>query len=125
MKPDKNDFLVYNNDDPALKESMNKNIKSSRASFSLSESVKKEAEQGAYLDNYDLVFFYKQNEEKILDTQRLLIKGMHNVYNSMASVITAKLLGADKKVIQNTLENFKGVEHRLEFVREINGIEFL
>jgi UDP-N-acetylmuramoylalanine--D-glutamate ligase len=49
---------------------------------------------------------------------------MHNVYNSMASVISAKLLGIDKEVIQKTLENFKGVEHRLEFVREINGIKF-
>lgn len=121
---DKNDFLIYNNDDTVLKESMKKDIESTAVPFSRSDSVKKEAEQGAYLDNYDLVFFHHHIEEKIMDTQQLIIKGMHNVYNSMASVISAKLLGVDKKVIQNTLQNFRGVEHRLEFVRAINGIKF-
>jgi UDP-N-acetylmuramoylalanine--D-glutamate ligase len=121
---DNNDYLVYNNDDPVIKRSMKKDINSSLAPFSLSKNVKNEAEQGAYLDNYDLLYFYYQGEERIVDTQKLTIKGMHNVYNSMASVISAKLLGIDKEVIQKTLENFKGVEHRLEFVREINGIKF-
>lgn len=121
---DNNDFLIYNNDDSVLKSSIKKDIKSSMASFSSTKSVKNEAEKGAYLDNYNLIFFYYQGEELIINTQRLIIKGMHNVYNSMASVISAKLLGVDKNVIQNTLENFKGVEHRLEFVRAINGIKF-
>jgi len=86
--------------------------------------VKNEAERGAYLDNYNLIYFYYEGEENIIDTQKLIIKGQHNVYNSMASVITAKILGIEKSVIQKTLENFKGVEHRLEYVRELNGIKY-
>ena len=121
---DGNDYFVYNFDDDVIKKSIRHNIKSSHAAFSLSKGVKKEVETGAYLDNYNLIYYYYQGEENIIDTQKLIIKGQHNVYNSMASVISARILGIEKKVIQKTLENFKGVEHRLEFVREINGIKY-
>jgi len=121
---DKEDYLVYNFDDLVIKKSLKHNIESSLAAFSLQNGVKKEVEKGAYLDNYELLYFYCQSEENIIDTQNLIIKGQHNVYNSMASVITAKLLGIEKSVIQKTLENFKGVEHRLEYVRELNGIKY-
>lgn len=121
---DAGDYFVYNYDDVVIKNSMKHNIKSSLAAFSLQDTVKNEAERGAYLDNYDLLYFYYQGEENIIDTQKLIIKGQHNVYNSMASVITAKLLGIEKSVIQKTLENFKGVEHRLEYIRELNGIKY-
>lgn len=118
------DHLVYNFDDKVIKNSLKHNRKSKSSAFSLSRDVKKELESGAYLDNYNLIYFYYHGEESIIDTQKLIIKGQHNVYNSMASVISAKILGIEKSVIQKTLENFKGVEHRLEFVREINGIKF-
>jgi UDP-N-acetylmuramoylalanine--D-glutamate ligase len=118
------DYFIYNFDDMVIKKSLKLDIKSTPSAFSLNNGVKKEVESGAYIDNYDIIYFYSQGEEKIIDTQKLIIKGQHNIYNSMASVITAKVLGVEKKVIQKTLENFKGVEHRLEFVREINGIKF-
>jgi UDP-N-acetylmuramoylalanine--D-glutamate ligase len=121
---DSGDYFVYNFDDVVIKKSLKHNVKSSLAAFSLKKDVKNDVERGAYLDNYDLLYFYYQGEENVIDTQKLIIKGQHNVYNSMASVITAKLLGIEKSVIQKTLVNFKGVEHRLEFVRDLNGIKF-
>jgi len=121
---EKEDHFIYNFDDNVIKDTMSNDIKSNVSAFSLTDEVKKEVESGAYIDNYHLLYFYYRGEEIIIDTQNLIIKGKHNVYNSMASVISAKLLGIDKAVMQKTLQNFKGVEHRLEFVREINGIKF-
>ncbi len=63
-------------------------------------------------------------EENIIDTQKLIIKGEHNIYNAMASVISAKIFGIEKEYIKKTLENFKGVEHRLEYVRELSGVKY-
>ncbi|MFI5211965.1 MAG: Mur ligase family protein, partial [Ignavibacteria bacterium] len=63
-------------------------------------------------------------EENIIDTQKLIIKGQHNVYNTMASVISARIFGIEKEYIKKTVENFRGVEHRLEFIRELKGVKF-
>lgn len=63
---------------------------------------------------------YYDNEE-VVDTKNFLVSGMHNVENAMAAIIATKTLGVDNETIQNVLYNFKGVEHRLEFVDNING----
>lgn len=55
----------------------------------------------------------------------MLIKGEHNIQNAMAVIIAAKISGFQNEKILNALRTFKGVEHRLEFVREIDGIKFI
>ncbi|MBP8976247.1 MAG: UDP-N-acetylmuramoyl-L-alanine--D-glutamate ligase, partial [Bacteroidetes bacterium] len=52
------------------------------------------------------------------------IKGMHNVYNAMVSTLACQFVGVDVETIRSTLVSFKGVEHRLEFVREVNGVKY-
>jgi UDP-N-acetylmuramoylalanine--D-glutamate ligase len=76
------------------------------------------------LENDNIYIGYKGNLENVLSTQDLIIKGMHNVYNSMAAILTAKLFNISNESIRSTLYIFKGVEHRLEFVREFKGIKF-
>ncbi len=117
------DYFVFNYDDELVRNS-SKSVNSNRSAFSLSETVKSETKEGAYLNNLDLVYYYYMGEENVIDTQKLIIKGEHNVYNAMASVISAKIFGIEKEYIKKTLENFKGVEHRLEFVRELKGVKY-
>lgn len=118
------DYFVFNYDDELVRKSVNNGINAKQSAFSLYPLVKEKTESGAFVDNFDLIYYYYMGEENVIDTQNLIIKGQHNVYNAMASVISARIFGIEKEYIRKTLENFKGVEHRLEFVRDINGIKF-
>lgn len=66
--------------------------------------------------------FYK--DEKIVDISELKVKGTHNHENIMAAIIVAKILNIDNKILNKALINFKGVEHRNEFVKKVNNREF-
>ncbi len=57
--------------------------------------------------------------------QDLVLRGKHNAYNSMAAGITASLLGVRKETIRQSLQDFKSLEHRLEFVSTIRGVDFI
>ena len=116
------DYFVFNYDDELVRRSAN-SVNASKSAFSLNVSVKQETGTGAYVNNMDLIYYYYMGEENVIDTQKLIIKGEHNVYNAMASVISAKIFGIEKEYIKKTLENFKGVEHRLEYVRELDGVK--
>jgi UDP-N-acetylmuramoylalanine--D-glutamate ligase len=118
------DYFVFNYDDELVRKSVKDNVNAKKSAFSLNGFVKKDIETGAYVDNFDLIYYYYMGEENIIDTQKLIIKGEHNVYNAMASVISAKIFGIERECIKKSLENFKGVEHRLEYIRDINGIKF-
>lgn len=70
----------------------------------------------------DEKIYYK--DEKIISINDIKLKGNHNLENIMAMIIVAKTLHVETEVIKNVLKDFKGVEHRLEFVREIDGRSF-
>jgi len=57
--------------------------------------------------------------------EQLALQGKHNVYNSMAASLTARIVDVRKEIIRESLEDFQNIEHRLEFVATINGIEFI
>ena len=117
------DYFVFNYDDELVRRSA-VNVHSHRSAFSLTGAVKDETKEGTYLNNIDLIYYYYMGEENIIDTKKLIIKDEHNVYNAMASVISAKIFGIEKEFIKKTIENFKGVEHRLEYVRELDGVKY-
>jgi len=59
-----------------------------------------------------------------IDTSTLKLKGEHNYENIMASILIAKTLSIPSDIVKRVIENFKGVEHRIEYVKEINGVSF-
>ena len=61
----------------------------------------------------------------IMTLEELALKGMHNAYNTMAAGIAARLLDIRKEFIRNSLADFQGIEHRLEFVATIRGVDFV
>lgn len=64
------------------------------------------------------------NNEKIIDLSDIRVKGVHNYENIMCAIIATKELGISNETIKEVLNKFSGVEHRIEFVRRINGREF-
>jgi UDP-N-acetylmuramoylalanine--D-glutamate ligase len=87
-------------------------------------SVKKELDEGLFLRNRDLVC-RANGKEKILTTRdEIFVRGLHNVENVLAGLAVGLACGASPDAMRETIKNFKGVEHRIEFVDEIDGVKF-
>jgi UDP-N-acetylmuramoylalanine--D-glutamate ligase len=117
----KSDFLIYWADDPVIqKELAKKEYKMTLLPFS--DIVKEN--MTAYIENNELIVDY-QNKTKLMTIHELALKGRHNTYNSMAAAIAGKVLNIRKDVIRESLADFQGVEHRLEPVFKVSGINFI
>ena len=73
--------------------------------------------------------YYKDNniyyrDELVMNRNFLFLKGNHNVQNAMDAILVSKLFNVSNDVIINVLKNFRGVEHRLEYVDEVNGVKY-
>ncbi len=85
---------------------------------------KTEVEQGAFLKEDKMVVRYKENECEMF-IRELALGGKHNVYNSMAAAIAAKVMDIDNKTIRDSLATFQSVEHRLEKVLSVGGVLYI
>ena len=112
------DLAVLNRDDPIVMRSGEK-AKAKKILFSMRERL----EEGAFSDGRTISLRFEwKGEEYSLDKTPL--KGIHNVENMMAALTAARIFGCSKRAVQNVLDRFQGLEHRLEFVREIGGVRF-
>jgi len=111
------DVAVLNRDDPLVWE-MRRRIAARVVSFGFSE-----AREGVFATADEIIWRDASKEEKF-PLRRVKIQGVHNVENMMAAIAVAKTAGIPREAIQKTLEEFSGLEHRLEFVREINGVRY-
>jgi UDP-N-acetylmuramoylalanine--D-glutamate ligase len=87
-------------------------------------SIEKQVTPGAYLDNDNIVINTPQ-AHFTMSINDLALQGKHNIYNSMASGIVAKVLELRSETLRDSLATFKNIEHRLEFVGKISGISFI
>ncbi len=114
------DWFIYNYDDPIIREELSKRkLSMNLAPFSLKEEIK----VGAYAVNNQLIINIK--DQLTMSIHELALKGKHNTQNSLAAGIAARLVEIRKSVVRESLEDFENVEHRLEFVAKVNGIEFI
>jgi len=88
-------------------------------------SIVKEVETGAYLKAETIHILTEPNKELTMSISDLALQGKHNIYNSMASGIVAKVLELRNDTIRESMGNFKNIEHRLEHVAKISGIDFI
>lgn len=79
----------------------------------------------AYLDGDNVVFNTGGSENMVIPRTELALKGLHNIYNSMAAGLSASILNIKKDVIRRALEDFEAVEHRLEYVETIDGVRYV
>ncbi len=117
----KDDVLIYDADDPVIVAYLKQNPVQSRL---LPFSLKEHDEDGAYIKNEELIVTI-DNNKIIMPTNNLALKGNHNVKNAMAASTVAHLLKIRKQTIRESLENFQGVEHRLEEVLKINKVQYI
>ncbi|MGD0737630.1 MAG: UDP-N-acetylmuramoyl-L-alanine--D-glutamate ligase [Terracidiphilus sp.] len=89
-------------------------------------SMEHPVEQGAWLDGGYVVYRAGKNDqiERILPLKGIPLKGAHNVENVLAAVCASRLAGASADSIREAVEAFQAVEHRLEFVATVNGVDF-
>ena len=112
--------MIYNADDPVInKEILKRNISSTLLPFSIEKALPK----GASLDNNNIQINIK-TKQTIMSIHELAQQGKHNTYNSMASGIASRVLDIRKEIIRESLSDFQNVEHRLEFVAKIHGIDY-
>jgi UDP-N-acetylmuramoylalanine--D-glutamate ligase len=86
--------------------------------------VSSAAPQGASFNEQHQITI-RLKEEEAMTIEELALQGRHNAYNSMAAGIASRLAGVRKESIREILSAYEGVEHRLEFVREVTGIRFI
>lgn len=114
------DYLILNKDSELLIKYFKK-AKSSLFFFSTTKKVS----NGCYQEDEKIKFVRDDKEEFSCNVSDVFIKGEHNIQNAMAVIIAAKIFNLDNEKILEALKSFKGVEHRLELVREIGGIKFI
>ena len=112
------DFAVLNADDPATTQ-----LAPTRPQV-FWFSRKQRVAQGAFIHGDDIVFRTDGREEVVLNRQEIALPGLHNLENVLAAVVAARLAGANGKAVRAGVLSFAGVEHRLEFVAEINGVRY-
>jgi UDP-N-acetylmuramoylalanine--D-glutamate ligase len=117
-----NDVFIYCKDDEITNKYINLNISEAKLiPFSIKETV----EEGAFLENESELIININNNPFSMSIHDLALQGKHNIYNSMAAGIAAKVLEIRKDIIRDSLSDFENIEHRLEFVTKVHGIDFI
>ncbi|WP_405208085.1 UDP-N-acetylmuramoyl-L-alanine--D-glutamate ligase [Aquimarina sp. LLG6339-5] len=121
MNQTERDYFIYDGDDEVIKKYIEKHPVRSRL---LPFSLKRKVENGAYLEGEKITITI-DNNKFTMPTKDLALKGNHNVKNAMAAATVSQLLKIRKTTIRECLENFHGVEHRLENVLKINNVQYV
>ncbi len=116
-----NGHFVYCQDDEIVADETEKRETNAKL---IPFSIHKKLNEGAFIDNENLLIQLNQNQYIML-LQELALQGKHNIYNSMASGIAARILEIRKETIRQSMTDFQNIEHRLEYVVKVHGIEFI
>ncbi len=115
------DFFIYCIDDEVSKKYIKQfAIKAKQIPFSYYQKL----EEGGYVEDKNLIININKNKF-IMPTNELALQGIHNTYNSLAAGIGAKLFNVRNEKIRDSFQDFKSLEHRLEFVATVKGIDFI
>ncbi|MDD7886571.1 UDP-N-acetylmuramoyl-L-alanine--D-glutamate ligase [Flavivirga sp. 57AJ16] len=124
----KDDYLIYDADDAVITNHLKNNpVQSILLPFSLTKSIESlpvGRHGGAYLEDNNIKITINNNQI-IMPTRNLTLEGKHNIKNAMAASTVSHLLRIRKQTIRESLENFQGVEHRLEQVLKINKVQYI
>ncbi|MBC7567819.1 MAG: UDP-N-acetylmuramoyl-L-alanine--D-glutamate ligase [Pedobacter sp.] len=116
------DVFIYCADDEETRQILKKNRINARA---YPFSIRKKVENGAYLENDNIQININLNDPLTMSISELALQGKHNIYNSMASGIVAKVLEIRNATIRESMGDFKNIEHRLEHVAKISGVNYI
>ena len=114
------DFAVFNADDPGLN-GLSGQVRSRVLKFSRLKEVK----EGAFVRDNQIMIRMDGAEKKVCHTDEVRIPGPHNLENALGAVCVATAMNVPIPVIRHSLKTFRGVEHRIETVRELDGVEYI
>jgi UDP-N-acetylmuramoylalanine--D-glutamate ligase len=117
------DTLIYNADDEVARAAVHGRVHPSVSVLPFSRE--RELAEGAFLRDGRLTIAWKGDVVDVVETDAISIRGAHNLLNAMAAALAARVMGIPIASVRATLRNFKGVEHRLEFVRELDDITYV
>jgi UDP-N-acetylmuramoylalanine--D-glutamate ligase len=115
------DAFIFWENDPVIKAELEKrNIQSVMYPFAIERTEKTKA----FIENDELII---QTLKSLftMPTTELALQGMHNTYNSMAAGLAASIVNVRKESIRQSLQDFQGVEHRLEYVATVKNVRFI
>lgn len=113
------DFAVLNADDPTCVE-----LAGRTGAQVFWFSRKREPEQGAFVRQAQITFRRGNTDTEVIPVAEVPLKGAHNIENVLASICAAALMGCDPERIRDAVREFKAVEHRLEYVATMRGVEY-
>ena len=115
------DYLIYGADDENILHHLNNHpVKAQKIPF----GIHRAGNDAAWTENNQIKINIHQTEFT-MNINELALSGKHNLYNSMAAAVSAQIFKLRKDVIRESLSDFQALEHRLEFVANIHGIEFI
>ncbi|MBO5029922.1 MAG: UDP-N-acetylmuramoyl-L-alanine--D-glutamate ligase [Muribaculaceae bacterium] len=118
----KEDYFIYWQDDPIV----TAQIRAMQIeALMLPFGEHKLEDTAAWVDERGIIHFQLPEDVFEIPRDRLALQGLHNLYNSMAAGLSASLFHVRNDVVKAALEDFEAVEHRLEFVAEINGVRYI
>ena len=117
----RDDVFIYNADDKTTVKYLNFFLNSTNP---LPISMRKSLPQGAYITNAEMHIKW-QNEEMTMSVDDFAVKGKHNQYNTMAAGLSAVVMDIRKERIRDAVQTFESLEHRMETVATIKGVEFI
>ncbi|MCR5291914.1 MAG: UDP-N-acetylmuramoyl-L-alanine--D-glutamate ligase [Eubacterium sp.] len=120
MNQTEDDYAVLNYDDPEVRARENL-IKSAKIIYF---SRKEELQEGVFVKDGKVVVHEKGNDLEVLSLKDVKILGDHNVENVLAAVAITHYMGIPADIIEKVITAFQGVEHRIEYVRTLNGVKY-
>jgi len=121
MKQTRDDFFIYNADDPVIKQYLNQyTIHSNPLPFTMQQ----EPNKGGFIKNGQMTIG-NGTERLEMSIYDFALKGIHNQYNTMAAGIASATVGIRKQKIREAIQSFEALEHRMEYVSTVRGVEFI
>lgn len=118
------DILILNVDDPIINKLINNQPTKARIIPITMNNQDQNNQEGAFINNDDMSLKY-QDQFLGLPIQDVAVKGKHNLYNSMAAGISAMALGIRNSALRESFSTFQGLEHRLEHVATVKGVDYI
>ncbi len=115
------DYFIYCSDDPLTMEALSRLQPTAKL---LPFSLNTEVNEGAFRKNNQLIIRFN-NSEFTMPLEELPIKGQHNQFNSMASGLSAKIMNIRNEAMRENFKSFENVEHRLEYVASVRGVDYI
>ena len=121
MNQTANDYFIYDADDPVINDWLATHLLKPKC---IGFSIEKELSEGAFLKD-NKIHIMLENQTTVIDVEEISLKGKHNIKNTMAAAVAARLVNIRNASLRESLKGFQGAPHRLEEVKVVEGVTYI